>query len=297
MAQLTIKVNTKYKINIIQAYLPTSSHSDEDVDAVYEDLDKLINNSKAHINIIMGDFNAKVGSTIQRRPCIGPFGLGTRNSRGDSLINFAERHHMKIMNTFFKNAPSRRWTWISPNGATKNEIDYILTDKPHTFTDVTVINSFNTGSDHRLVRASMTINTRLERAKMIKRQRKPNAVVLSAKAIEFQLKLTNKFEVLEQEGTDVLDRQCDDITTTIMETAVEIAGTDKQPRPDKLSTETKQLREKRCKMKRSVIDIQHIEYTETCKAIRHHMKEEIRSYDEEQQLKALEKRVRLLDII
>ena len=134
----------------------------------------------------------------------------------------------------------------------------------------------------------MTINTRLERAKMIKRQRKPIAVVLSAKAIEFQLKLTNKFEVLEQEGTDVLDRRCDDITTTIMETAVEIAGTDKQPRPDKLSTETKQLREKRRKMKRSGIDIQHIEYTETCKAIRHRMKEEIRSYDEEQQLKALE---------
>ena len=70
VAQLTIKVNAKYKINIIQAYLPTFSHSDEDVDAVYEDLDKLINNSKAHINIIMGDFNAKVGSTIQRRPCI-----------------------------------------------------------------------------------------------------------------------------------------------------------------------------------------------------------------------------------
>ena len=110
-----------------------------------------------------------------------------------------------------------------------------------------------------------------------------NAVVLSAKATEFQLKLTNKFKVLEQEGTDVLDRWCDDITTTIMETAVEIAGTDKQPRPDKLSTETKQLREKCCG-----IGIEHIEYTETCKAIRHRLKEEIRSYDEEQQLKALE---------
>ena len=76
-AQLTIKVNAKYKLNIIQAYLQISSHYDEDVDAVYEDLNKLINNSKAYVNIIMGDFNAEVGSTIQKRPCIGPFGLGT----------------------------------------------------------------------------------------------------------------------------------------------------------------------------------------------------------------------------
>ena len=70
-----------------------------------------------------------------------------------------------------------------------------------------------------------------------------------------------------------------------METAVEIAGN-----LDQTSSQQRQNNsgEKRRKMKRSGIDIQHIEYTETCKTIRHRMKEEIRSYDEEQQLKALE---------
>ena len=69
----------------------------------------------------------------------GPYGLGTRNARGDSLIIFAVRHQLKSMNTMFKKSPSRRWTWISPNGHTKNEIDFILTNRPHTFTDVSVI--------------------------------------------------------------------------------------------------------------------------------------------------------------
>ena len=56
---------------------------------------------------------------------------------------------------------------ITPNGVNNNEIDYILTYKPHTFTDVSVINSFNTGSDHHMIRGSMTVNTRLERERLI----------------------------------------------------------------------------------------------------------------------------------
>ena len=66
------------------------------------------------------------------------------------------------MSTLFKKNP--RWTWISPNGETKKEIDFILTDKPQTTNNITVLNSFNTSSDHLLVRASLTINTELESA-------------------------------------------------------------------------------------------------------------------------------------
>ena len=41
--------------------------------------------------------------------------------------------------------------WESPDGNTKNEIDYIMTDKPSMVTDVTVINRVNIGSDHRIM--------------------------------------------------------------------------------------------------------------------------------------------------
>ena len=57
----------------------------------YEDIDNLITNSKAHFNTIMGDFNAKADSGEPSKSCTGAFGLGTGNSRGDSLINFANR--------------------------------------------------------------------------------------------------------------------------------------------------------------------------------------------------------------
>ena len=67
------------------------------------------------------------------------------------LVEFAECHGLKIVNTLFKKQCNRHWTWISPNGETKNEINYILTDKHGIFSDLSVLNSINTGSDHRMV--------------------------------------------------------------------------------------------------------------------------------------------------
>ena len=74
---------------------------------VYEEIDNLVNNNKAYYNIVMGDFNAKTGQGNASELGTGPYGLGTRNARGDSLINFAVRHQLKIMNTMFKKSPNR----------------------------------------------------------------------------------------------------------------------------------------------------------------------------------------------
>ena len=80
LAQITIRINGKYHINIIQAYLPTSRHEDQEVESVYEDIDNLITNSKAHYSVIMCDFNAKVELGDPSKYCIGLYGLGSRNT-------------------------------------------------------------------------------------------------------------------------------------------------------------------------------------------------------------------------
>ena len=134
----------------------------------------------------------------------------------------------------------------------------------------------------------MTINTRLERARLIKRPNKANAVALSAKAAEFQLLLINKFEALNSAPSDDIDTYCDNITSSITEAALNTAGKDKARRPDKLSLVTKQLRVKRRQMKRNGADVQHIEYTEICKAITSQMSEDISNYNVEQLIKSLE---------
>ena len=54
----------------------------------------------------MGYFNAKVGKGDE--DCVGSFGYGVRNDRGDDLINFATAHGFKIMNTYYKKKKNRR---------------------------------------------------------------------------------------------------------------------------------------------------------------------------------------------
>ena len=134
----------------------------------------------------------------------------------------------------------------------------------------------------------MTVNTRLERARLIKRPSKANAVAFSAKVAGFQQLLTNKFEALNSAPSDDIDTYCDKITSSITEVALKTAGKDKAQRHNKLSLVTKQLREKRRQMKRNGTDVQHNENTEICKAIRSRMSEDINNNNEQPLIKSLE---------
>ena len=117
MAELTVRINKRCQLTCVQVYLPTTSYSDEEIEKVYEEIDIIINR-KAHYIIVMGDFNAKVGPGEIRETCTRSYGIGTRNRRGDMLVEFVERHKLTILNTFFKKRLNRRWTWIYINGAT-----------------------------------------------------------------------------------------------------------------------------------------------------------------------------------
>ena len=93
------------------------------------------------------------------------------------------------MNTQFQKKAGR--TWRSPDGNTKNEIDYIMTDKPSMVTDVTVINRVNIGSDHRMAMGSITLNTRAERRKLLNKNTRTrvDTQMIGTKKNTFQLEL------------------------------------------------------------------------------------------------------------
>ena len=167
VAELVLRITDRYQLKIVQVYAPTTSHSDEETDNFYNTIDKILE-KQTHYTIVMGDFNVKVGGqTNTSERATGCFGLGQRNERGDTLEEWATSKNFKIMNTQFQKKAGWRWTWRSPDGNTKNEIDYIMTDKPSMVTDVTVLNRVNIGSDHRMAMGSITLNTRAERRKLL----------------------------------------------------------------------------------------------------------------------------------
>lgn len=81
-------------IVIIQIYMPTTTHEEEEIDSMYERLEEVLDETKGtDYVIIMGDWNAVVGEGAEGK-IIGKYGLGKRNSRGDKLVEFCERREL-----------------------------------------------------------------------------------------------------------------------------------------------------------------------------------------------------------
>uniref|UniRef100_A0A914UKY0 Endonuclease/exonuclease/phosphatase domain-containing protein n=1 Tax=Plectus sambesii TaxID=2011161 RepID=A0A914UKY0_9BILA len=159
---LMINLQKQQTLRIIQVYAPTSAADNEEIERFYDDLEEEINKRSTYL-VIMGDFNAKVGCKQDDKTFIGPFG-GDRNERGERLAAMAESKRLFVANTFFQKRAGRRWTWISPNGETKNEINFILTNQLQIVQDVTAIGrAFSTGSDHRLIRARIVLDAKVEK--------------------------------------------------------------------------------------------------------------------------------------
>ena len=114
-------------ISMIQVYAPTSTASDEDIESFYTQLqDALDDLPKSDISLVIGDFNAKIGNGILQAieaQAIGQHGLGTRNDRGNMLIDFCLRNDLTVTNTMFYQHPRRLYTWQGPGGKTRNQIE------------------------------------------------------------------------------------------------------------------------------------------------------------------------------
>ena len=174
----------------------------------------------------------------------------------------------------------RRWTWRSPDGNTKNEIDYIMTDKPSMVTDVTVINRVNIGSDHRMVMGSITLNTRAERRKLLNKntRRRVDTQIIGTKKNTFQLELKkNRFTALEEH--DDMDNLNKNMTEMLQQSALSIAKQTKKQKNPKISSPTRALMKKRREMIENKTPRDHIEYVEICKTIKKKAKEDIRKHN------------------
>ena len=113
-----------FNITLIQVYAPTINAEEAEVEWFYEDLQDLLElTPKKDVLFIIGDSNAKVGS--QETPGVtGKFGLGIQNEAGQRLIEFCQENALVITNTLFHKR--RFYTWTSPDGQHRNQIDYIL---------------------------------------------------------------------------------------------------------------------------------------------------------------------------
>ena len=111
-------------MEIVQVYMPTSDHADEEVNLVYEQIEEMIAKCKGKCQLILGDWNSQVGEGREGK-IVGQFGLGRRNARGERLIEFCRQNQLVVANTWFQHHARRRYTWTMPGGRNRFQLDYI----------------------------------------------------------------------------------------------------------------------------------------------------------------------------
>ena len=85
VAELIMCITNRYKLKIMQVYVPTSSYSAEDINRFYNHVGEILGKPN-HYTIVIGDFNGQIG----KRPnpmesATGRFGLELRKEGGDTF--------------------------------------------------------------------------------------------------------------------------------------------------------------------------------------------------------------------
>ena len=91
-----------FNITVIQVYAPTSNAEEAEVEQFYEDLQDLLElTPKKDVLLIIGDWNAKVGSQ-EITGITGKFGLGVQNEAGQRPTEFCQENALVIADTLFQ---------------------------------------------------------------------------------------------------------------------------------------------------------------------------------------------------
>ena len=187
------------------------------------------------------DSNAKVGS--QEIPgVIVKFGLGVQNEAGQRLMEFCSKNTLVIANTLFQQCKRRLYTWTSPDGKHRNQIDYILCSQRWRSSIQPARTRLGAvcGSDHELLIAKF----RLKLKKVGKTTRSFRFDVNQIPS-NYTVEVTNRLK-----GLDLIDRVPEELLTEVCKT-VEKAVIKPMPRKKKckkakwLSEEALQIAEKR----------------------------------------------------
>lgn len=75
LAYLVLKLSDRYSLKVIDLYAPTSAHPDDEVESLYNDIARAWHPS-AFFNVVIGDFNARVGIQDHDESNIGPHESG-----------------------------------------------------------------------------------------------------------------------------------------------------------------------------------------------------------------------------
>jgi hypothetical protein len=113
-------------VTCLQVCAPTTSMETMDIEEFYRNLQSVLNKiPRKDVLILMGNWNSKIGKG-EETEMAEKYGLGNRNEAGERLLEFCTENALFLANTYFEQPEQRLYTWTSPDGKYKNQMECIL---------------------------------------------------------------------------------------------------------------------------------------------------------------------------
>ena len=141
-----------------------------------------------------------------------------RNEAGQRLIEFCQENALVIANTLFQQHERRLYTWTSPDGQHRSQIDYILcSQRWRSSIQLTKTRlGADCGSDHELLMAKFRL-----KLKKVEKITRPFRYDLNQIPHDYIVEMRNRFKRL-----DLIDRIPDELWTEdhdiVQETGIKI---------------------------------------------------------------------------
>ena len=123
---------------------------------------------------------------------------GVWSEAGQRLIEFCQENTLVIANTVFQQHRRRLYTWISPDGQHRNQIDYILCNQRwrSSIKSAKTRLEADCGSDHELLIAKFRL-----KLKKVGKTTRPFRHDINQIAYDYSVEVRNRFK-----GPDLIDK-------------------------------------------------------------------------------------------
>jgi hypothetical protein len=195
---------------MLNVHAPTGDRTDDMKDRFYKELEHVFDKfPKYYMNVLLGDFNAKVGKEDIFKPTIGNESLHKiSNDNGIRVVKFATSKNLVVKSTMFPHRNIHKFTWTSTNGKAHNQIDHILIDRRRhsSILDMRSSRAADCDNDHYLVVEK--VRERLAVSKQTKhRVRMERFTIKKLNEVQgkeqYRVEITNRFAALENLDTEV----------------------------------------------------------------------------------------------
>ena len=182
----------------------------------------------------MGDFNAKIGSDDSGKELImGTQALGEMNENGELFSDFCAFIDLVITGSVFPHKTIHKETWISPDGRTNKQIDFITISRRwrRSIQDAISMRGSDVASDHHLVMGTVKIKLRSFKDTSDRPHVKFNTQKLRNQETKqaFSISLKNKFAALDSITEETpIDEHWQEVKETFSNTCEETLGRKKR---------------------------------------------------------------------